>query len=270
MGIFDRFKRVVKSNLNEMISKAENPEKMLNQLIVDMNQQLIESKKSVASAIADEKKLERQVKENLAAGQEWERKAMLAVRAGKDDLAKEALVRKQEFDKTAAQYSEQWEAQHESVEKLKTALRGLQQKIEEAQRKKNLLIARSRRAEAQKRINETIGGMADTSAFEAFEQMSRRMDQLEAENEAMLEIDDAGKGDSLEAQFAQLESGGDTDRLLEDLKKKIAIEDKTGSTAGSTAGSGDQASGAQGDRAGAGEDVDEELEALKRKLKDES
>lgn len=271
MGIFDRFKRVVKSNLNEMISKAENPEKMLNQLIVDMNQQLIESKKSVASAIADEKKLERQVKENLAAGQEWERKAMLAVRAGKDDLAKEALVRKQEFDKTAAQYNEQWEAQHESVEKLKIALRGLQQKIEEAQRKKNLLIARSRRAEAQKRINETIGGMADTSAFEAFEQMSRRMDQLEAENEAMLEIEDTGKGDSLEQQFAQLESGGDTDRLLEDLKKKVAIEDKTSdSSAGSTTGRADAPPGTHPQSAGTGDDVDEELEALKQKLKDES
>ncbi len=267
MGIFDRFKRVVKSNLNEMISKAENPEKMLNQLIVDMNQQLIESKKSVASAIADEKKLERQVKENLAAGQEWERKAMLAVRAGKDDLAKEALGRKQEFDKTAAQYNEQWEAQHESVEKLKIALRGLQQKIEEAQRKKNLLIARSRRAEAQKRINETIGGMADTSAFEAFEQMSRRMDQLEAENEAMLEIEDTGKGDSLEQQFAQLESGGDTDRLLEDLKKKIAIEDKSSA---SSAGSSDAPPGTHPQSAGTGDDVDEELEALKQKLKDES
>ena len=275
MGIFDRFKRVVKSNLNEMISKAENPEKMLNQLIVDMNQQLIESKKSVASAIADEKRLERQVKENFAAGQEWERKAMLAVRAGKDELAKEALMRKQEFDKTAAQYKEQWEAQHDSVEKLKSALRGLQQKIEEAQRKKNLLVARSRRAEAQKRINETIGGMSDTSAFEAFEQMSRRMDQLEAENEAMLEIEEADSAaDTLEQQFATLESGGDTDRLLEDLKKKIAIEDKTAGAAGADHGAEsaqhagtDQRAGAQ---TGAEEDVDEDLEALKRKLKEES
>ena len=276
MGIFDRFKRVVKSNLNEMISKAENPEKMLNQLIVDMNQQLIESKKSVASAIADEKRLERQVKENIAAGQEWERRAMLAVRAGKDDLAKEALVRKQEFDRTAAQYKEQWEAQHDSVEKLKSALRGLQQKIEEAQRKKNLLVARSRRAEAQKRINETIGGMSDTSAFEAFEQMSRRMDQLEAENEAMLEIEETERAtDSLDQQFAQLESGGDAERLLEDLKKKIAIEDKTAEPTGASAGADqrarpDQSAGTQGNSAGTGEDVDEDLESLKRKLKEES
>lgn len=271
MGIFDRFRRVVKSNLNDMISKAENPEKMLNQLIVDMNQQLIESKKSVASAIADEKKLERQVKENLAAGQEWERKAMLAVRAGKDDLAKEALIRKQEFDKTATQYKEQWEAQHESVEKLKSALRGLQQKIEEAQRKKNLLVARARRAEAQKRINETIGGMADTSAFEAFDQMSKRMDQIEAENDAMLEIEGTTESESLEQQFAQLEAGGNTEQLLEDLKQKMAIEDKTGGSSGEKAGSS-QAGGASpgSSDSGSAEEVDEELEALKRKLNEES
>ncbi len=269
MGIFDRFKRVVKSNLNDMISKAEDPEKMLNQLIVDMNGQLIESKKAGASAIADEKKLERQVRENVNAGQEWERKAMLAVRAGKDDLAKEALMRKQQFDKTAAQYKEQWDSQHESVEKLKGALRGLQQKIEEAQRKKNLLIARARRAEAQKKINETIGGMADTSAFEAFDQMSKRMDQIEAENDAMLEIEDMSRGDSVEQEFAKLEAGGNTEQLLDDLKKRMALEDKTG---GGEASSESSSSGA-GSAAAASEEsgeVDEELEALKKKLQEES
>lgn len=274
MGIFDRFRRVVKSNLNDMISKAENPEKMLNQLIVDMNQQLIESKKSVASAIADEKKIERQVKENLASAAEWERKAMLAVRAGKDDLAKEALLRKQEFDKTASEYKEQWEAQHESVEKLKGALRGLQSKIEEAQRKKNLLVARAKRAEAQKRINETIGGMNDTSAFEAFEQMSQRMDQLEAENDAMLEIEEAAGTSTLEEQFAQLEAGStNTDAMLEDLKKRVAIEDQRDAGAASEAGasSGSSDAGASGSSSGnSGEEVDEELEALKRKLQEDS
>lgn len=272
MGIFDRFRRVVKSNLNDMISKAENPEKMLNQLIVDMNQQLIESKKSVAAAIADEKKLERQVKENMASGSEWERKAVLALRAGKEDLAKEALIRKQEFDKIATQYKEQWNVQHDSVEKLKSALRGLQQKIEEAQRKKNLLVARARRADAQKKINETIGGLADTSAFEAFEQMSKKMDQIEAENEAMVEIEDMSRTDTLDEQFAQLEHGGDADKLLEDLKKKIAIEDKRSGSDASGEGSGgaDANATSAGGAGEAPEEVDDELEALKKKLQDES
>jgi phage shock protein A len=226
MGIFDRFKRVVKSNLNEMISKAENPEKMLNQLIVDMNQQLIESKKSVASAIADEKKLERQMNENVGQSKEWERKAMLAVKAGKDNLAKEALLRKQDFENIAVQYRTQWDAQHDSVEKLKEALRQLQQKIEEASRKKNLLIARAKRAEAQKRIQHTIGGISDTSAFEVFDRMASRVERIEAEVEAMGEIEDLTKTSSIEQEFAALEGKtSNADLLLEDLKKKMEGEE---------------------------------------------
>ena len=225
MGIFDRFRRVVKSNLNDLISKAENPEKMLNQLIIDMNEQLIESKKSVASAIADEKKLERQMNQNHAQGEEWERKARLALKAGKEDLAKEALLRRQEFGGLAEQYREQWEAQHSSVEKLKQSLRGLQQKIEEAQRKKNLLIARAKRAEAQKRIQATIGSIGQNSAFDAFDKMASKVDRIEAEVDAMAEIEDATKTTDIESQFAALEgSDASADLLLEDLKQKMQVE----------------------------------------------
>ncbi len=241
MGIFDRFKRMLKSNLNDLITKSEDPEKMLNQLISDMNQQLIESKKSVASAIADEKKLERQVNDTKAQAEEWERKAMVALRAGKEDLAREALERKQEMEKYAEQYEEQWQQQHESVEKLKSSLRGLQQKIEEAHRKKNLLVARSKRAEAQKRIQEMVGGMSDTSAFEAFEKMSERMDRLEAENAAMEEISGWDKDESIEEQFKQLEgSGASTDTMLDDLRKRMAIEDQSGGTQGQAQDRGEQ------------------------------
>ena len=227
MGLFDRFKRVVKSNINEMISKAENPEKMLNQLIIDMNEQLFESKKSVASAIADEKKLERQLNQQLAQSKEWEDKARLALKSGKEDLAKEALLRKQEFDNLAEQYKQQWEAQHESVEKLKTALRQLQQKIEEAQRKKNLLIARSKRVDAQKRIQDTIGNISKTSAFEAFDRMTSKVEQLEAETDAMQEIEDMSNEDSLEKQFKALESSSSNgELLLEEFKKKEGFKNQ--------------------------------------------
>jgi phage shock protein A len=262
MGIFDRFKRVVKANLNDMISKAENPEKMLNQLIVDMNQQLIESKKSVASAIADEKKLERQMNENRAQGQEWERKAMMALKAGKEDLAKEALLRKQEYDQYAGQFKQQWQAQHESVEKLKESLRGLQQKIEEAQRKKNLLIARSKRAEAQKRIQQQISGISQSSAFEVFDRMSTKVDQIEAEADAMNELEGESADQDLEAQFKELEGGSEgAERMLEDLKKKMALEGPSEQAAeGESAGS----SGESG-----GEPDEDPLAELKRKM-DES
>ena len=229
MGLFSRFKRVVKSNINDMITKAENPERMLNQLITEMNEQLIESKKQVAQAIADEKRLERQCLQNMSQGEEWERKAMLAVRAEKDDLAREALLRKQEYDKYGSQYQKEWEAQRESVEKLKDSLRQLQVKIEEAQRKKNLLLARAKRAEAQKRIQQTVGSIGDTSAFEAFDRMASKVEQLEAEASAAVELDKIESKDDLEEQFKSLEgSAASADSLLEDLKTKMArLEDKT-------------------------------------------
>ena len=186
MGIFDRFKTVVSSNINDLISKAENPEKMLNQLLMDMNEQMIESKKAVAMAIADEKKLERETCWRTSARREdWEKKAMLAVRANRDDLAKEALVRKQEYEGYATQLYTQWQAQKDSVEKLKVSLRELQSKIDEASRKKNILIARAKRAEAQDKINKTMSSISgNTSAFDTFERMSKKVDELEARTEA--------------------------------------------------------------------------------------
>jgi phage shock protein A len=229
MGLFDRFRRVVQSNINEMITKAENPEKMLNQLIVDMNEQLIESKKSVASAIADEKRLQRQLIEQRRNNELWEQRAMDAVRAGKDDLAKQALVRKQEHAEYATSYQEQYDAQHTSVEQLKDSLRHLQQKIDEASRKKNLLIARAKRAEAQQRIQSTLGAARNTSAFDAFDRMADKVEQAEAEAEATDDLAKLDTGDvDLEKQFKELEGGGSAEQLLEDLKSKMKqIEDKS-------------------------------------------
>ncbi|WP_028972694.1 PspA/IM30 family protein [Spirochaeta cellobiosiphila] len=225
MGLFDRIKRVFKSNINDIISKAEDPQKVLNQIIIDMNEQLIESKKSVASAIADEKKLERQMNEHLSQSQEWERKAMLAVKAEKDDLAKEALIRKQDIDKIAVSYKGQWEAQHKTVEQLKSSLRQLQQKIEEAQRKKNLLIARAKRAEAQQKINSTLSKMSNNSAFDAFDRMSAKVDQIEAEIDATQELEDLTSGDTLDKQFEALEDpSSGAELLLEQLKGKMEKE----------------------------------------------
>jgi phage shock protein A len=227
MGIFDRLKAVISSNMNSLISKAENPEKMLNQMIIDMNQQLIDSKKAVAMAIADEKRLERDVIENRTKSEEWEKKAMLAVRAGRDDLAKEALLRKQEHEAYVGQLSTQWQAQKESVEKLKDSLRQLQTKIEEASRKKNILIARAKRAEAQEKINQTMSSLAgNKSAFDTFDRMAKKVDELEARTEAQKELEDASSGATLEKQFAMLESSPSAaDSLLEDLKRKMITSD---------------------------------------------
>jgi phage shock protein A len=225
MGIFSRLKTLISSNVNEMISKAEKPEKMLNQLISDMQGQLQESKKSVALAIADEKKLERELANQEAKARDWEQKAMLAVRAGKDDLAKEALMRKQEYDNAYAEYHKQLEVQKISVGNLKESLRDLQNKIEEAQRKKNLLIARAKRVEAQQKIQNSISSVSgNRSAFDAFDRMAQKVDQMEAQAEAARELEDYSGADILEKRFAELEkSDTSADLLLEDLKKKMNI-----------------------------------------------
>jgi phage shock protein A len=207
-----------------MISKAEKPEKMLNQLLMDMNEQLIESKKAVAMAIADEKKLEREMNSQKAQADEWERKAVLAVEAGKDDLAKEALLRKQEYDNYYQEYGKQWEAQKESVERLKKSLLELQRKIDEAQRKKNLLIARAKRAEAEAKIQDTMSGIdGGKASFETFDRMSQKVDDLEARAEASKELSTFNSDTSLEKKFAELEkSDTNADKLLDDLKAKMS------------------------------------------------
>jgi phage shock protein A len=225
MGIFSRLGTLIKSNINDLITKAEDPEKMLNQVLLEMQQQLVDAKKAVAVAIADEKKLQKQYTAELDKAKEWERKAMVAVRAGDDNLARQALVRKQEHENISTQFQQQWIAQKQAVEKLKDALRLLNNKIEEAKRKKNILIARKKRAEAQQQIANTMQGLGDTSAFDTFDRMAQRIELMEAEAEAGAELAGELSGDTLESKFLQLEQGGggaEDDALME-LKAKMGM-----------------------------------------------
>lgn len=224
MGIFSRLGTLIKSNLNDLISRAEDPQKMLNQLVTDMQNQLVEAKKQVAVSIADQKRLEKQRDEQADLAQEWERKAMLAVRAGDDNLAREALKRKGEHETQATEFTKQTQLQKDAVDKLKDQLRTLNDKIEEAKRKKNILIARQKRAEAQKAISDTMQGLSDTSAFDTFERMAQKVDQIEAESEASTELGNELTGDTLQQKFKALESGSvGTDAALEELKVKMGL-----------------------------------------------
>jgi len=144
MGIFDRLSALLRSNINDLISRAENPEKMLNTLILDMKTQLAKAKQQVASAIADEKKLQSDAESMKKQAEDWERRAMLAVQEGRDDLAKQALGRYNEHLQGAQQLHETWLRQKAETEQLKLSLRQLNDKIEEAKRKKNILVARAK------------------------------------------------------------------------------------------------------------------------------
>ena len=223
MGIFARIAQLIKSNLNDLISKSEDPEKMLNQVVLDMNNQLVEAKKQVASSIADEKRLAKQSEQEAANAAEWERRAMMALRAGNEELAKEALNRKREHDELAKTFQDQWQKQKTAVDQLKRALRALNDKIEEAKRKKNVLISRKKRAEAQKAIQETMHGLRDQSAFETFERMGAKIDQMEAEAEAQGELAEEYSGDVLASQFQKLERTHSADDDLLALKRKMGL-----------------------------------------------
>src|SRR5688572_4788609 len=223
MGIFARLARLIKSNINDLISRSEDPEKMLNQIVIDMNSQLIEAKKQVAASIADEKRLAKQAEQEAATAAEWERRAMMAVRASDDNLAKEALARKKEHEQLALQFRDQWQKQKASVEQLKLALRALNNKIEEAKRKKTLLVARQKRAEAQSKIQETMSGLKNASAFEAFDQMASKVDQIEAQAEAHAELTEEYSGDTLALKFSELSATAGAEEDLIALKRKMGV-----------------------------------------------
>ena len=225
MGIFDRLSRLIRSNINDLIARAENPEKMLTQIIEDMRRQLAQAKQEVAVAIADERKLRAQYEQEQEQAHEWERRARLAVREGRDDLAKQALLRGQEHADHARELQDQWARHRQETERLKDSLRQLNAKIEEAKRKKNLLIAKQKRAQAQRRIHETMAGLQDRSAFRAFDEMADKIESAERRALASAEVQEELEGDTLSAELAKLEAGGDAgveDRLLE-LKREMGL-----------------------------------------------
>jgi phage shock protein A len=223
MGIFDRLSTMLRSNINDLISRAENPEKMLNQLIVDMKTQLAKAKQQVASAIADELKLQSDAEAMKKQADDWERRAMMAVQEGRDDLAKQALGRYNEQLQGAQQLQETWLRHKAETEQLKLSLRQLNDKIEEAKRKKNILVARAKRAEAQQRIQETLSGMSDKSAFESFERMAEKIEATERKALASAELNEEVSGDRLARQFEVLEYKGSSDQQLLELKAKMGL-----------------------------------------------
>ena len=226
MGLFDRLSTLIKSNINDLISSAEDPEKMLNQIIVDMRNQLAKAKQQVAAAIADEKRLRDQADAEFKLADDWEKRAMLAVQQGRDDLATQALLRQQEHLEHAQSLAMTWETHRHETESLKQSLRDLNDKIEEAKRKKNLLLARQRRAEAQQRISQTMSGLSDKSAFEAFNRMEEKITNNERQLSAAREIEEEFTGDKLASEFRQLEKragGASADLQLAALKERMGM-----------------------------------------------
>lgn len=218
MGLFDRIIRVIRANLNNLIGKAEDPEKILEQAVMDMQEDLIQLRQAVAQAIATQKRSERQRAQAESMASEWQRRAQVALEKGDEGLAREALVRRKSYKESAEAIRTQLEQQNSVVTKLRQSMGTLESKLAEAKTRKDLFIARARAAQASQQLNEMLGRSSTSSALSAFERMEEKVNQLEAESEATAEL---AEGDDVERQFAALESGGDIDQELEALKAKL-------------------------------------------------
>jgi phage shock protein A len=229
MGVLDRVSTLIRANINDLISRAEDPEKVIRQLLLDMNNQLIQVKTQVAASIADEKRLQKRHEENQKRAEEWQQKAEVAVDKGRDDLAKEALARRRSFQETADGFKVQWQDQAAQVEQLKQALTQLESKIREAQTKKDLLIARARRAKAETNIRQTLARVDATGAMGEFERMEEKVEEQEARAKAYAELDQ----DTLDERFKQMEEEHVLDDELAALKaRKSGGGDSGSSSAG--------------------------------------
>lgn len=220
MSLISRIIDLIKANINSLLSGAENPEKMINQAILDMNNNYLKAKNQVASTIADKKRLEKQFSQASEEVKKWEDKAKLAISKNNEQLAREALKRKGESAKFVAGYKKQLDLQSIQVEKLKGSLQSLKDKIEEAKRKRTLLVARDKRANASAKIQKTMSSMNDDSAFSLFDRMEEKVSEKEAKVDATLEIEDTIEN-GLENQFDALEMT-DVDDELAALKAEMS------------------------------------------------
>jgi phage shock protein A len=218
VGIFDRINILAKSNINDLIDKAEDPEKIAKQVIYDLETALREASTGVAASITEEKKLKALIDECEDESERWEKRAMTAIEKGEDDLAKEALKRKGGFDNDLVRYRESHTVQLEQVKMLKDSLRMLEGKIEDAKRRRDSLIARSKSAEAQKKIAETMSKASKLNPLDVLDRMEDKVAMVEAQAQAYTEL----KQDSLEDKFAELDKESGADDALAALKAKMA------------------------------------------------
>lgn len=251
MGLFDRVSRLVRANLNAAVSSAEDPEKILDQALVDMQEDLVQFRQAVATAIASQKRTQQQYEKAQSEANTWYQRAQLALQKGDENLAREALNRRKTQTETATALKAQLDQQAASVDTLKRNLIALEGKISEAKTKKDMLKARASAAKANEQLQSTVSSMNTGSAMAAFERMEEKVLQMEARSQAAVEL----AGADLESQFVALEAGSDVDDELAAMKAQLsgASPSQSQLPAGQT-------------EVKDSDNVDDELEALKTQL----
>jgi len=250
MNLFDRFTRVAKSNINSVLKTLEDPEKIMNQALEDMQTDLVKVRQSYAEITATQRRLLKQKEQADALAEDWYKRAQLALSKGEEGLAKEALTRRQQQLETAEGLRIQIDMQANAVDKLYEGMQALEAKILESKSKKEQMVARARTAQSTQKVNDMLGGITGKTSMDAFKRMEEKVEALEAAAEVSAEMGSfdgkalpGSSAGSVEAQFKLLEASSSVDQELEAMKKML------GSTSSASKKS---------------EAVDDELERLKK------
>jgi phage shock protein A len=217
MSIFSRIRDLLSANINSMLDSAEDPEKMAEEYLRQLNNELYEAKTNVAASMADAMKLNTKEAQYTVETEQWNNKAEAALRAGNEELAKAALARKVQASKLAQQYKDQSDSQDAQVEQLQQALVQLETRIAETKAKKELIVAKKNRAQTQEAIQRTVRGLGDISAMDKLDRLEEKVDDRLARADAMAKLE----GDTLDSKFRDLERDSEVDSELAELKKKL-------------------------------------------------
>ena len=222
-GIMERMSTILRANINAMMDRAEDPEVMIDQIIRDMASAIAEARGQVAHMIAQEKILQANLQRNRDLANEWQQKAALAVQNGRDDLAREALRRRTDYEENAQVYEQQFQSQRQIVDRLKNELQALESKYEDAKRNREILIARHRRAATQQRVAQVSAQLDTMDPSAELGRMEERIRLAEARAEAQVELQE----DSFDDQFAALASDSQVESELQALKAQLDAGDQT-------------------------------------------
>ena len=219
MAIFERVSDLIRSNINDLIDKAENPEKMVKQIIIDMEDQLSKSTQSLGTAMGSLNQVKKQLADAKAQSENWQEKAKKCLEQGNEDLARQALENKVSQDKMATQYEEMVASMEKQVNEIKNQVDILKQKLEEARSKQAMLVARSQMADAKAQMSKALGNMDSKSAFAKMDKMEKKIEQKESQADAFAEVSGVVEDES--DPFAKMEKESSIDAELEKLKKEM-------------------------------------------------
>lgn len=227
MGVFQRLSDLLKSNINDLIDRAEDPEKMVKQIIIDMQKQLSKSTQAYGKAKASERLAEKQYQNAQKISADWEAKAKTALAAGDQELAKKALAKKVKADEDVATYKDMYETISNQTDAIGDQVEVLKAKLEEAKSRQAMLIARSQMADTKKELAKNVGGFDASSSIEKFDRMEEKIVRKEAEADAFTEIADADNNDDTEDTFEKLETDSKVDAELQRLMAEMNSENSS-------------------------------------------